>query len=305
MLEIIDASGLITLQDSGRRGFQRFGVPLSGPMDWFAHQAANYLVGNNLTETVLEIGLGEATFRAHRDCVLAVTGAGYEVINYIWTFPLWTSFYVRAGWVVQVKKENGGNWAYLAVAGGFDAEKIMGSHSTYLRGNISEMISAGTKLNIAKSPRDLNKLSARNYPTKDIPAYSQTPTIDVIPGPQRERFDGTFFENEYKLSSSFDRMGYRLEGKVIESSDRSELISEGMTMGSIQIPPNGQPIIMMADAPTTGGYPKIANVIRADLPVLAQCEAGISKIKFREVTTENAQEKYRYLYRNADFSPHL
>jgi antagonist of KipI len=305
MLEVIDASGLITLQDSGRRGFQRFGVPASGPMDWFAHQAANQLVGNKQDETVLEIGLGEATFRALNDCVIAVTGMGYEVMNYIWTFPLWTSFYVRAGWVVQVKKGSGGNWAYLAVAGGFDAEKIMGSTSTYLRANIGEAISTGTKLNTGKTSGDLNKIAARNFPLENVPSYSQNPMIEIIPGPQRERFDGTFFENEYGLSSSFDRMGYRLEGRAVEYADKSELISEGMTMGSVQIPPNGQPVVMMADAPTTGGYPKIGAITRVCLPVLAQCEAGISKIRFREVTIENAQEKYRYLYRNADFSPHF
>ncbi|MBL8092267.1 MAG: hypothetical protein JNJ43_18180, partial [Anaerolineales bacterium] len=108
-----------------------------------------------------------------------------------------------------------------------------------------------------------------------------------------ERFDNTFFENEYTLSKSFDRMGYRLEGKEVLSNDKSELISEGMTIGSIQITNQGQPIMMMADSPTTGGYPKIANVIRADLPLLAQCEAGASKIRFREVSVEEAQEKFK------------
>ncbi|MCJ7433101.1 MAG: hypothetical protein MUO77_06395, partial [Anaerolineales bacterium] len=111
MLEVLDVSGLVTFQDAGRRGWQKFGVPISGPLDWFAHHAANALTGNSLDATVIEIGLGEAIFRARRDCVVAVTGAGYEVGTYVWTFPLWTSFYVRAGWTVHVKKTNGGNWA--------------------------------------------------------------------------------------------------------------------------------------------------------------------------------------------------
>src|SRR5215510_9690841 len=110
MLEVIELSGVATFQDSGRRGYQSFGVPVSGAMDWFAHQVANQLVGNAADATVLEIGLGEVTFRAKRDCVLAVTGAGFEVQNYLWTFPLWTSFYVRGGWIVQIKKIYGGNW---------------------------------------------------------------------------------------------------------------------------------------------------------------------------------------------------
>ena len=121
--------------------------------------------------------------------------------------------------------------------------------------------------------------------------------VEVIAGPQQERFteEGiqTFYGSEYTLSKSFDRMGYRLEGNPISHSNGADLISEGMTMGSVQIPANGQPIVMMADSPTTGGYPKIANVTRASLPLLAQCEAGNSKIRFQETSVETAQEKLR------------
>ncbi|MFN3490904.1 MAG: biotin-dependent carboxyltransferase family protein, partial [Anaerolineales bacterium] len=233
--------------------------------------------------------------RARRDCVLAATGAGFEVQNYLWTFPLWTSFYVRAGWIVQIKKTGGGNWAYLAIAGGFNVPKVLGSSSTYIRGGLGNSIQVGDILEIGKPSTELTKLAARDFPVQKFMQYSQTPTIEVVSGPQRERFDNTFFENEYTLSSSFDRMGYRLEGKAIESSDKTELISEGMTMGSIQITNHGQPIVMMADSPTTGGYPKIANVIRADLPLLAQCEARTSKIRFREVSVEEAREKLKQI----------
>lgn len=291
MLEVLEVSGSATFQDSGRRGFQSYGVPVSGAMDWFAYQIANQLVSNSQNSPVLEVGLGDITFRAKHDCVLAVTGAGFEIQNYVWTFPLWTSFYVRAGWVVQIKKTAGGNWAYLAIAGGFDVPKVLGSASTYLRGRLGSAIQVGDVLQSGKPSTELTKLAARDFAFQKYMQYSQTPTIEVIAGPQRERFDNTFFENEYTLSKSFDRMGYRLEGRAIESSDKTELISEGMTMGSIQITNQGQPIVMMADSPTTGGYPKIANVIRADLPLLAQCEAGTSRIRFREVNVEEAQEK--------------
>lgn len=300
MLKVIDLSGLISFQDLGRRGYQNVGVPVSGAMDWFAYQVANQLVKNTKNSIVLEIGLGEVSFQALHDCVLAVTGAGYEVQNYVWTFPLWTSFYVRAGWYVQIKKTVGGNWAYLAIAGGFDVPQVLGSASAYMRGGLGRGIQVGEILQSGKPSTELTKLAARDFPVKKIMTYSQTPVIEVISGPQRERFDNTFFENEYTLSKSFDRMGYRLEGKEIESAEKSELISEGMTMGSIQITNQGQPIVMMADAPTTGGYPKIANVIRADLPLLAQCEAQTSKIKFREIDLEEAREKYKDLIANFD-----
>lgn len=302
MLEIVEITGLATIQDSGRRGFNKFGVPTSGAMDWYAYQAANSLLNNPPNSATIELGLGEITFHSLRNTVLSVTGAGYEVENYIWTFPLWTSFYVRAGWTVRVKKTSGGNWAYIAIAGGFDSPVIMNSRSAYLRGGIGSALKAGDILNSFTSTTDLLKLAARGH-TPLIP-YSQTPILDVIPAPQTDWFtpEGirAFYESEYTLSPSFDRMGYRLASlfspspaKEITKAITQELISEGMTMGSIQIPADGQPIVMMADAPTAGGYPKIANVTRASLPLLAQCEAGVSKIRFRETTVKEAQDTLR------------
>ncbi|MBK6793199.1 MAG: biotin-dependent carboxyltransferase family protein [Anaerolineales bacterium] len=305
-LEITDLTGIATLQDSGRRGWNKFGVPTSGAMDWFAYQAANSLLNNPPNSATIELGLGEITFRALRNTTIAVTGAGYEVENYIWTFPLWTTFYVRAGWTVRVKKTSGGNWAYIAIAGGFDSPVIMNSRSAYLRGGIGSALKAGDVLPAFTPSADLLKLAARDFPVNKFMPYSQTPTIEVIPAPQADWFtpEGirTFYESEYTLSPSFDRMGYRLQtlsspssAKGIEKAITKELISEGMTMGSIQIPADGQPIVMMADAPTAGGYPKIANVARASLPLLAQCEAGLSRIRFRETNIEEAQENYKKL----------
>ncbi|HNB41107.1 MAG TPA: biotin-dependent carboxyltransferase family protein, partial [Anaerolineales bacterium] len=229
-----------------------------------------------------------------RNTVLSVTGTGYEVENYIWTFPLWTTFYVRAGWTVHVEKTSGGNWAYIAIAGGFDSPVIMNSRSVYLRGRIGSALKAGDVLHSFTPTTDLLKLAARDFPVNKFMPYRQTPTIEVISAPQADWFtpEGirTFYDSEYTLSPSFDRMGYRLQGPPIEKAITKELISEGMTIGSIQVPDNGQPIIMMADAPTAGGYPKIANVARASLPLLAQCEPGMSRIRFREITVEEAQD---------------
>lgn len=295
MLEIVEITGLATLQDSGRRGWNKFGAPTSGPMDWFAYQAVNSLLDNPPNSAVIELGLGELAFRALRNTTIAVTGAGYEVENYIWTFPLWTTFYVRAGWTVRMKKTSGGNWAYIAIAGGFDSPVIMNSRSTYIRGGVGSALKAGDVLQSFAPMADLLKLAARDFPVDEFMPYSQSPTLEVIPAPQADWFTlagiRTFYESEYTLSPSFDRMGYRLQGSPIEKAISKELISEGMTMGSIQIPADGQPIVMMADAPTAGGYPKIANVTRASLPLLAQCETGVSKIRFRETTVEEAQRK--------------
>ncbi len=329
VIEVADLTGIATIQDLGRRGWNKCGVPTSGPMDWFAYRAANLLLDNLPNSATIELGLGEITLRALRNTVLSVTGAGYKVENYVWTFPLWTTFYVRAGWTVRVKKTSGGNWAYIAVAGGFDSPVIMNSRSTYLRGGVGAALNVGDVLRSFAPTADLLKLAARDFDAgwRDLPRapnwqdtsgatnfmpYSQTPTIEVIPGPQADWFTAegirAFYESEYTLSPSFDRMGYRLQmlpspsPKEITRKFIKELISEGMTMGSIQIPADGQPIVMMADAPTTGGYPKIANVIRSDLPLLAQCEAGVSKIRFRETTVEEAQEKYHAIAKSAIFA---
>ncbi len=298
-LEVLAADGLVTVQDLGRPGWGRFGVPRSGPMDIFAFRAANALAGNPPGAAAIEIGLGDAVIRPTQDCLIAVTGAGYALTSYVWDFPLWVSLLVRGGWTIRLNKSGEGNWAYLAVAGGIETEPVLGSRSTHLRSGLGERIKAGDLLPVGRMAYDAQSLAARTLPGRFRPAYSQTPLIEVIPGPQTDRFtaDGlqTFFTCAYALSPASDRMGYRLDGPMIEHSGSADLLSEGMTMGSIQVPASGQPIVMMADCPATGGYPKIAGVVSADLPVLAQCFPGQAQVRFRETTVEAAQTRWREL----------
>ena len=303
MLEVIETSGIATIQDLGRSGWRRFGVPLSGPMDTFAFQAANFLVGNPLNMAAIEVGAGEIELRANQDCVVAATGAGYSLAVYKWEFPLWNSCFVHAGWTIRLKKNGFGMWAYLTMAGGFDIPSILDSRSTYLRGHFGGMdgrlLQAGDGLNIGISKHSLSELSARTMIENARPAYNTSPTIEVIPGPQADYFSDesikTFFSSSYRVSTTSDRMGYRLEGAPLTHVRAADLISEGMSSGSIQVPADGQPIVMMADCATTGGYPKIASVIRADLPLLAQCTPGKDSVRFRVTTVEAAQEKYRVM----------
>jgi len=301
-LEVIEANGLATFQDSGRRGWRRFGVPSSGPMDVFAFRAANALVGNSADQAVIEIGLGDITFRAQRDCVIAVAGVGYALSVYIWDFPLWGTYYVRSGWLIRLRKLDLGMWAYLAIAGGIQTQPLLGSSSTYLRGHLGgfegRQLQVGDVIRTWYHPsRSINDLAARTLPEDALPTYEDYPTVDVILGPQKHYFTSesveTFLSSEYSVSITSDRMGYRLEGSPLVHSKASELISEGMAFGAIQVPSSGQPIVMMADCPTTGGYPKIGNVASADLPLLAQCVPNKSKIRFRETTVTKAQKKYR------------
>lgn len=302
-IEVIEANGLATIQDSGRTSWRKFGVPTSGAMDLFAFRAANLLAGNNPNCAAIEIGLGDITFRALNDCVVSVAGVGFGLSIFIWDFPLWSSYYVRGGWTIRLNKLGSGLWACLAIAGGVLTPPILGSASTYLRGPLGGLdgrqLQAGDVLQSGTPSRPLNDLAARTLPEDARPLYSDIPTVDVIMGPQENYFTdesvAMFLSSEYTVSPTSDRMGYRLEGEKLIHRNKSELISEGMTMGAIQIPSSGQPIIMMADSPTTGGYPKIGTVVSADLPLLAQCVPGKSRIRFRNTTVSKAQKKYREL----------
>jgi antagonist of KipI len=300
-LDVIEVNGLATIQDSGRTGWRKFGVPASGAMDAFAFYTVNLLAGNEPNCAAIEIGMGGIALRALRDCVIAVAGVGFALSTYIWDFPLWSSYYVRGGWTIRLDKLDSGMWAYLAVSGGVQTPPTLGSASTYLRGPFGGFdgrpLQAGDVVGSGKPSRPLSELAARSMPESARPAYSDNPILDVVMGPQEKYFTDEsiemFLSSEYTVSATSDRMGYRLEGPALAHHSKIELLSEGMTMGAIQVPSGGQPIIMMADSPTTGGYPKIGTVASADLPLLAQCIPGKSKINFRRTTVAKAQRKYR------------
>ena len=194
-------------------------------------------------------------------------------------------------------------WAYLAIAGGVQTQPVLDSRATYLRGHFGGLdgrqLQAGDVLKPGTPARPLTELAARTLSEDARPVYSDTPLVNVILGPQEKYFTKEslerFLSSEYSVSLTSDRMGYRLEGEALMHRNKKELISEGMTMGAIQVPSNGQPIVMLADSPTTGGYPKVGTVISADLPLLAQCVPGRSKIRFQETTVAKAQKKYQAL----------
>jgi antagonist of KipI len=180
---------------------------------------------------------------------------------------------------------------------------VLGSCSTYLRGRFGGLegrfLQAGDLLQTGKPRRPLVELSARTLRDEARPSYRESPTVEVILGPQAAGFDeqsvDTFLSSEYRISRSSDRMGYRLEGPPLRHTGGADLTSEGMAMGAVQVPADGQPIAMMADCATAGGYPKIASVISADLPLLAQCTPAEDSVRFRETTIEAAQAKFRAL----------
>lgn len=251
-LKVIESSGIATIQDTGRKGWRRFGVPASGPMDSFAFHAANKLAGNPVDSAAIEIGLGDVIFHTLNDCVIAITGVGYSLSIYAWDFPLWGSFFVRAGWQIRLNKTDSGMWAYLAVASGIQTRSILNSRSTNLRGHFGGLDGRTLQVgDVLQTPHhnSYHQFIPSTLSEEARPSYKDNPTINIIMGPQEKNFTDeaieTFLSSEYTVTSSSDRMGYRLEGAALRLRNTNELVSEGMTFGSIQVPASGQPIVMM------------------------------------------------------------
>lgn len=298
MLEIISAGMLTTVQDGGRHGFQKFGVPVSGAMDLHALATANILVGNEQTEAALEMTLVGCTVKLTQSAVFAVYGGDFDLNLCGTPIEMGRAYRASAGDILTVGGAKSGCRAYLAVQGGFELEPVLQSCSTYLKGSFGgycgRALKSGDCLNLRGASASIPNLARRFSPVWKLPAMKN---LRVVLGPQSDLFSesgiATFLSESYKISPASDRMGYRLDGRAIEFAQGQDgnIVSDGVTMGSIQVT-SGQPLIMMADRQTTGGYAKIATVISADLPICAQCKPG-DTVKFESVTIEQAQALLR------------
>ncbi len=287
---------LMTVQDGGRRGYQRYGMPASGPMDWWAFRAANLLLGNAPEAACVEVGFSSAEIQLQGRALLAVCGTGFRLtINHI-EMPLWMAFLGRPGDTIRFEKRTGGNWAYLAVAGGIQSPVWMGSRSAYPAAGLGKPLAAGEHLNIPVSSAGGVMFAGRAIPQAQQPAYAADPVIGVIPGPHLYRFAQgsweTFLAGAYKVSTQSNRMGYRLTGPSLAHHSSADLVSQAIVLGAVQVPGDGQPIVMMADHPTTGGYTIIATVARTDLPLLAQVEPGRGTLRFKAVDLHASQQAW-------------
>ncbi|MBO8169123.1 MAG: biotin-dependent carboxyltransferase [Thermoanaerobacteraceae bacterium] len=287
---------LTTVQDAGRFGYQHIGMPTAGVMDFFAYQAANRLVGNSSGEAVLECTLVGPTLEFTEDALVAVTGGDLSPQLDGMPLPMWESCLVSRGSKLSFQGVRSGARAYIAVAGGIDVPLVMGSRSTYLRGKLGGLegrkLRQGDYLPVGKTD---GRPSLLRVKPDCIPDYSRE-TVRVVLGPQDDYFTSegikTFLNETYEVTKNSDRMGYRLTGPTIEHGKGADIISDGIPLGGIQVPGHGEPIIMMVDRQTTGGYPKIATVITPDISLVAQKNPG-DRIKFAQVTLEEAQEIYR------------
>ncbi|MDQ0917278.1 biotin-dependent carboxyltransferase family protein [Paenibacillus sp. V4I5] len=298
--EVIKPGLLSTLQDEGRYGQRKYGVITSGPMDLFAHRAANILVGNDRGAAVLEITLLGPSMVAQKDMLLSLCGADMEADRDGIRVPLWRPFMIRKGDQLNVHYAVKGCRAYLAVYGGFEVKPVMGSRSTYLRAGIGghqgRALQAGDDLPVRQEVIGDYLHHIGSVSAFIRPGYEENPVVRVVKGKEAALFTDasirSLMSQSYIVTAQSDRMGYRLEGMRLELSDGvpSEMISEAVVQGTIQVPPSGQPILLMADCQTTGGYPRIAHVITADLPLVAQVKPG-GKLRFREVSYREAQEQ--------------
>ncbi|AIQ12546.1 5-oxoprolinase subunit C family protein [Paenibacillus durus] len=299
---------LTTVQDLGRTGYGKYGVIVSGAMDRTAHRIANWIAGNDDSAAALEITLSGFVAEFDQDHWIAITGGHMSPVIDGRDVPMWRPVFVRRGSRLIFKRPVSGCRAYLAVSGGLDVPVVMGSRSTYLRAGIGgfegRALRAGDELPVGQGRlRALAALTGDDsfyavswtVPWSVIPAYSSNPEIRFIRGRQWEDFTlhsrQAFAESSYKVTPHSDRMGYRLAGPSLMLESPREYLSEAVALGTVQIPADGQPIVLMADRQTLGGYPKIAQVISADLPVMAQAAPG-GHIQFREVTAREAESLY-------------
>ena len=296
----VEKPGLLTtVQDLGRPNAIVAGVQAGGAMDRFAHSAANLLVGNDPATATLECTVRGPVLVADQACAVAITGADFDAHVNGAPAPAWTTLSLGPGDKLTFAGRRDGARTYIAVAGGFEAERWLGSLSTNLMAGRGGMhgrpLRAGDTLTVGREARK-PAVIGRHVAEGLRPAYRDH-TLHAIAGPHLKRLEpesrSTLFQSTYKLSGESDRMGYRLEGPRLAVTGE-ELLSFGLVAGAIQVPHGGQPILLMADFQTAGGYPVAATVVSASLPIAAQLLPG-DELCLVSVTPERAQKMRKAL----------
>lgn len=282
-IQVLDPGAFTTIQDSGRYGYQALGVSVSGPMDPAAYAAANRLCGNSKDSAVLEMTLLGGLYLFDSPCRISLCGADMSPMLNERPAALWTRISVSAGDRLRLGFAKNGCRLYMAVSGGIDTPLFLGSRSTNVRcrmgGTDGRALKAGDLLPVGKQAGDPADLPEEcSIPASDIPSYGSGISVRAVPGPQDDYFTekglSTFFSSVYTMENGSDRMGIRLSGDRIESISGTDILSDGTVFGSVQVTRAGQPIVLMADRQTTGGYAKIATVLSCDLWKLAQMRPG-------------------------------
>ncbi|MES2206362.1 MAG: biotin-dependent carboxyltransferase family protein [Pseudomonadota bacterium] len=294
MIEVIKCGVLTTLQDLGRPGFRYLGISHAGALDTVALSIANRLVNNPIHYVGVEITLGPVEFLFTINTSIALTGADFE--SSLDNMPVWPGWRipVRAGQRLKLNAAKDGMRAYLAVSGGINVELVLGSRSTDLKSGFGgwqgRALQVGDRIPLACSDMLTKRIGLK------LPEW--TSKIRAIPGPEYNQFaeqeQQQFWRTEWKITPESNRMGYRLLGKQLLHNEQLDKLSHGVIPGIVQVPPNGQPIVLLADAQTTGGYPRIAVVIKADLWKIAQARLGAS-LRFELCNHKQAQIAHKEL----------
>ena len=294
---------LTTIQDLGRPGHLRVGIPASGPMDREAFLLANRLIGNSDGAAGLECTLIGPRLAFTDERLIAVTGADVALTLNGAPAPAWQGLRVRAGDVLRLGPARSGVRAYLAVAGGIDTPPVLGSRATYVRGRLGGLdgraLRKGDRLPLGPP----SGARPRRVRPGHVPVYGGEPELAVVLGPQDDRFTAkgiaALFGGPYEMLPQSDRMGARLRGPLIEHVRGHDIISDGVALGGIQVVGDGQPIVLLADRQSTGGYTKIGTVCSFDIGRIAQVKPG-GRLRFRRVTVAEAHAMLRQSLRALD-----
>ena len=291
-LEILRAGLQTSIQDLGRFGAAHLGISASGASDNLAMRIGNLIVGNPENTTAIEMTLTGDTVLFHSDAFIALAGSKFKINLDEKPFPFWSGTYIQAGQVLTIGSTLSGARCYLCVRGGLQVKKIINSASTHLTSGMGglngSILKKGNRIAFGKLDNVIQPIkNMQNHPS------TNTTTIRATKGLQWDWFDNQnrklFFEKDYRVSNVSNRMGLRLRGQSIFSSKGNEIITEGMPLGAIQIPGNGQPILSFVEHQTTGGYPKLANVISADISKVGQLKPG-DQFKFKLIDFPEAEK---------------
>lgn len=312
-IEVTRPGLFATIQDTGRYGMQKYGVVVSGAQDVFSLQVANLLVGNELHEAAIEIAMYGSSYVFTEDHMIAITGANLQPTIDGKPVPLWRPVFVPKNSEIVFGSATQGTYAYMAIAGSLCIEAQYGSKSTYTRAKIGGIggraLQKNDQIFIGKltemQQHMLTELKEKGRAPSwfakydDMLPFAKSETLYVLEGSEFKDFTedsiAAFVTHDYMLTSRADRMGYAFEGPQLKRYDSRELLSEGVTYGTVQVPSNGQPIVLMADRQTTGGYPKLAQVISAHLPRLSQIQPK-QHAHFEFVSIEKAEQTYISMY---------
>ena len=297
-IRILKGGMLTTVQDLGRNGYQSQGFSVAGVMDVRSFKIANLLLDNPENEAVLEFTLIGPTLEFTSATIIAITGGDFQPTINGEPAPMYTAIYMNKGDILKFGSARTGSRGYIAFSSYLEIPVVMGSRCTNLKSRIGgfkgRKLQTGDYINFRIKRRYLPFFLSRKLEPDKFDNESET--LRVVMGPQDHKFSKqgieTFLTTEYTVTSEFDRMGCRLDGAYIAPKESSDIISDGIAFGSIQVPSHGKPIILLADRQTTGGYAKIATVASVDLPKLVQRKTD-HKIRFKAISVQEAQELYK------------